>query len=84
MSMVLEMPLLMNYNDHAPPHVHVKYQSDVRNYRIEIQTQTWMKPGKELPSALRKLIEAWIVAHEDELLAEWEKAQRGEPVRIVG
>ncbi|MGA1283502.1 MAG: DUF4160 domain-containing protein, partial [Prochlorothrix sp.] len=35
--------VLMNYNDHAPPHVHVKYQGDVRSYRIEIQTRTWMR-----------------------------------------
>ena len=32
--------ILMNYNDHAPPHVHVKYQGDVRSYRLAIQTQT--------------------------------------------
>jgi hypothetical protein len=38
--------ILMNYNDHAPPHVHVKYQNDVRSYRIEIRTRLWMKPGK--------------------------------------
>lgn len=76
--------VLMNYNDHAPPHVHVKYQSDVRNYRIEIQTRIWLKPGKELPIPLRRLIEAWVEAHEQELLYEWQKAQNGEQVRIVG
>ncbi|MBX3011356.1 MAG: DUF4160 domain-containing protein [Caldilineaceae bacterium] len=64
--------------------MHVKYQSDVRNDRIEIQTRTWMRPGKELPSALRKLIKAWVAAHEHELLDEWQKAKRGELVRIVG
>jgi hypothetical protein len=74
----------MNYNDHAPPHVHVKYQGDVRNYRLEIQTRVWLKPGKELPTTLRRLIEAWVEAHEQELLHEWQKAQNGEQVRIVG
>jgi hypothetical protein len=24
--------VLLNYNDHDPPHVHVKYQSDVSSY----------------------------------------------------
>lgn len=76
--------VLMNYNDHAPPHVHVKYQGDVRNYRIEIQTRVWMKPGKDLPSTLRRLIETWVEAHEQELLEQWQKAQNGEQVRIVG
>ena len=76
--------ILMNYNDHAPPHVHVKYQRDVRSYRVTIQTRQWMKPGKDLPSALRKLVESWIEAHERELLEQWQRAQSGEQVRIVG
>lgn len=76
--------VLMNYNDHAPPHVHVKYQGDVRNYRIEVQTREWMKPGKELPSALRRLIEVWVEAHEQELLVQWQRARNGEQVTIVG
>jgi hypothetical protein len=41
--------ILMNYNDHAPPHVHIKYQGDVHSYRLEIRTKTWLKPGKKLP-----------------------------------
>ena len=39
--------VLMNYNDHAPPHVHVKYQGDVGSYRMEIATRRWLKPGKQ-------------------------------------
>jgi hypothetical protein len=76
--------ILMNYNDHAPPHVHVKYQTDVRNYRIEIATLLWMRPGKEMPPALRKLVEAWIAVHEEELLEQWHRARSGEQVMIVG
>jgi hypothetical protein len=26
------LAVIMNYSDHDPPHVHVKYQSDVRSY----------------------------------------------------
>ncbi len=76
--------ILMNYNDHTPPHVHVKYQQNVRSYRINIQTREWMKPGKNLPSPLRKLVESWIEAHEQELLEQWKRAQSGKQVRIVG
>jgi hypothetical protein len=76
--------VLMNYNDHDPPHVHVKYQSDVRTYRIEIRTRKWMKPGKELPPSLRKMVETWVEAHEQELLEQWERAQNHQPVLIVG
>ena len=76
--------ILMNYNDQAPPHVHVKYQGDVRSYRLEIRTRIWMKPGKELPSTLRKMVEVWVEAHEPELLEQWENAMNNQPVMIVG
>jgi hypothetical protein len=76
--------ILMNYNDHAPPHVHVKYQRDVRSYRIAIQTREWLQPGKELPSTLRRLVEIWVEAHEQELLTQWQHARSGEQVTIVG
>lgn len=78
------MIVLINYNDHAPPHVHVKYQGDVRNYRIEITTRRWLKPGKELPTALATLIETWIAVHESELMEQWNNARAGLPVVIVG
>ncbi len=72
--------ILMNYNDHAPPHVHVKYQGDVRSYRIEIRTKIWLRPGKKLPSTLRKMVETWVEAHEQELLEQWENAQNNQSV----
>ena len=31
--------VLMNYNDHTPPHVHIKYQDDVKSYRYEIRSK---------------------------------------------
>jgi hypothetical protein len=76
--------ILMNYNDHAPPHVHVKYQGDVHSYRLEIRTQTWLKSGKELSPTLQKMVEAWVEAHEQELLEQWENARNNQPVLIVG
>jgi hypothetical protein len=76
--------ILMNYNDHAPPHVHIKYQGDAHSYRLDIRTRTWLKPGKELPLPLRKMVEAWIEAHEPELLEQWEHARHNQPVVIVG
>ena len=62
--------ILLNYNDHAPPHVHVKYGSDVRSYRIEIRSREWMRPDKPLPTTLRSLVEIWVDAHESELLEQ--------------
>lgn len=76
--------ILMNYNDHAPPHVHIKYQGDVHSYRLDIRTRTWLKPGKELPLMLRKMIELWVEVHEPELLEQWENARNHQPILIVG
>lgn len=76
--------ILMNYNDHSPPHVHVKYQGDVRSYRVEIQSRRWMKSEHKLPSKLKKMVEAWITAHEQELLEQWRNAQHGQMIKIVG
>lgn len=76
--------VLMNYNDHAPPHVYVKYQNDYGSYRIEIKSRRWMQPGKPLPPKLKQLIEAWVEAHEDALLEQWQRAMQNESVEIVG
>ncbi|MEL7506841.1 MAG: DUF4160 domain-containing protein [Cyanobacteria bacterium J06656_5] len=76
--------VLMNYNDHAPPHVHVKYQGDVGSYRITIKNRQWLKSDKELPSKLKRLIEAWVDVHEEALLEQWQRAMNNEVVEIVG
>jgi len=34
----------------------------------------------ELPSKKLKLVQAWIAIHEDELMADWALAVKGEPV----
>ena len=74
----------MNYNDHAPPHVHVKYRGDYGSYRIEIRSKQWMLPGKQLPPKLRRLIEAWVDTNEAALIEQWQRAVQNQPVEIVG
>jgi hypothetical protein len=76
--------VLMNYNDHAPPHVHVKYQNDYRSYRIEIKSRIWMRSSKQLPPKIKQLIEAWVEVHEAALLEQWDRAMRNESIEIVG
>lgn len=76
--------ILMNYRDHAPPHVHVKYQSDVRSYRIEIKSRKWMKSKRTLSSKLKKMVESWVEAHEQELLEQWNNAMNNQSILIVG
>ncbi len=43
-----------------------------------------MQSGRELQPTLKKLIEAWVEAHEAELLEQWENAWNNRLVSIVG
>ena len=59
--------IYMYKDDHYPPHIHARYQDKEARYELD---------GKfiegELPDKKKKLVEAWIVIHEDELKANWE------------
>jgi len=61
---------------HHMPHVHVKYQEQEAIIAI---------PGGEIlegvlkPNKL-KLVQAWIEIHQDELMADWDLASRGESI----
>ena len=61
---------------HKIPHIHVKYQGEEAIFSIP--------DGKILEGNMktnkRKLVEAWILIHEDELMADWELAINGEEV----
>ncbi|MBU5614453.1 DUF4160 domain-containing protein [Geomonas azotofigens] len=52
------------------PHLHAEYQGDVAVFAIEDGS---ILDGS-LPPAKRKLVEAWMVIHKDELLADWRLA----------
>ena len=70
----------INYSDHNPPHVHAVYGE----YKalIDIQQQCAMRgylPGKQL-----KLVLAWCVMHEEELMENWRLVRAGQkPHRIA-
>lgn len=61
---------------HHVPHIHVKYQEQEAVISI---------PGGELLEGelklnKMKLVQAWIEIHQDELMADWELATKGEAV----
>ncbi len=78
-SMFYGIIISMYYFDnkqHKVPHIHVKYQGEEAVFSIpdgEILEGS-MKTNK------RKLVEAWILIHQDELMADWELAINGEEV----
>ena len=78
-SMFYGIIISMYYFDnkqHKIPHIHVKYQGEEAVFSIP--------DGKilsgEMKTNKRKLVEAWILIHEDELMADWELAINGEEI----
>ena len=71
----------MFFADHAPPHFHAEYQG--KKAVINIKTGEMIEG--DMPIKQLKLIQAWCVIHEDELLlnfetlrsnpASWEKVE---------
>lgn len=69
----------MYYDDHNPPHFHAEYNGnkaivDICNARI-------IKGA--LPSRQLKLVLAWCVIHQDELMQNWELSKDGKPLNRI-
>jgi hypothetical protein len=62
----------MNYNDHPPPHFHVRYGE--QKALIGIQTMSVLR-GRLSPRVLGLVIE-WASLHQAELLKNWELARQ--------
>jgi Domain of unknown function (DUF4160) len=60
---------------HHLPHFHAYYQEDVAVFSLN---PIDMIAGS-LPRRQRRLVEAWAELHQEELTADWERLQLGEP-----
>ncbi len=71
----------MWHDDHAPPHIHVKYQG----FEALIHISDGIVHEGRLPSKAASLVKEWVLLHQKELLVNWERAQTFEPLeRIQG
>ncbi|MBF0363534.1 MAG: DUF4160 domain-containing protein [Oligoflexia bacterium] len=71
----------MNFNDHAPPHFHAEYQGHQAAYEISKCSCV----AGELPKSADHLIRRWCKIHRKELVDNWNKARKGEPLnRLPG
>jgi len=71
----------MWHDDHPPPHIHASYQG----FEALVDIRSGMVIEGKLPKKAAKIVKEWCLAHEDELLANWERAQQFEPLeRIPG
>lgn len=66
-------------SEHNPPHIHVYYQE----HKATIDINSCEVSSGNLPPKQTKLALAWTAIHQDELIADWELASKGElPFRI--
>jgi hypothetical protein len=69
----------MYYNDHAPPHFHVRYGEQKAIVAIESLA---VIQGKLSPKALGLVME-WAAQHQEELLNDWTLATQRSPLKPI-
>jgi hypothetical protein len=65
----------MFFHDHAPPHFHVEYGE----YKAIINIKTLEIIEGKLPTKQQKLVEAWAIIHEEELILNFENLSKENP-----
>lgn len=71
--------IAMFYNDHAPPHFHVRYSG--QRAIIEIETLTLLE-GKLSPRVLGLVME-WASQHQNELRENWKLARQEKELQSI-
>ena len=66
---------MYNNGEHNPPHFHASYQGHYATFDLDGELAEGDMPRKQ-----KKLIEAWVEIHRDELLANWELAINEQPL----
>lgn len=69
----------MYYDDHNPPHFHVEYNG----YKAIIGIDEARVLKGALPSRQLKLVLAWCVLHQDELMQNWELSKDGKSLNRI-
>lgn len=71
--------ITLNYNDHPPPHFHVRYAEQKALVRIDDLT---VLHGHLSPRVLGLVVE-WAVQHRNELAENWRLAQEQRPLVAI-
>jgi len=75
----LGISIRMYFNEHDPPHFHVRYN----DYRAVIGIRDLMLHDGELPSRVMGLVLEWASLHRQELLDNWERIRRTGEFRAI-
>ena len=78
-SRFLGIIILMYYNEHNPPHFHVKYNE----YRAVFSINELKLVEGELPQRVASLVLEWAFLHRDELLEDWNLASEKKPLKPI-
>lgn len=68
----------MNFSDHDPAHFHAWYNE----YKAIISIKDGVVKG-EMPGRALKMILEWLEQHKEELMENWEKAQKGDLLKKI-
>lgn len=71
--------IVIYYNEHNPPHFHVKYNE----HRATIDIRELRILEGSLPQRVLALVLEWSFLHRSELLADWELAREGKPLQKI-
>lgn len=63
----LGIVISMYFNEHNPPHFHVRYN----DYRAVMDIRSLNVLDGQLPARVRGLVEEWAELHREELLSMW-------------
>ncbi len=79
LSRFLGISILMYFNDHTPPHFHVKYNE----FRASVDLQTLSILDGNIPPRVHGLVIEWAELHQDELLTNWNTLQESGVFRKI-
>jgi len=68
LSRFMGISILMYFNDHNPPHFHVKYN----DYRAKISIGELNVLESNLPARILGLVIEWAELHKEELMQNWD------------
>ena len=77
-SRFLGIEIRMYYADHPPPHFHAEYGE----FEITVEIESQIVAGRFPPRALKSVLE-WADLHRDELLKNWQHAERNEALSKI-
>ena len=76
----LGIAVRMFYNDHAPPHFHVRYQG----FRARIRISDGEVIDGRIPPRVSRLVKEWTTLRHDALMQNWQAARVEGRLEYIG